>query len=177
VGGVREDDPMTGGAGQADQRDELVDALLVLSRAIVGIAVRALAGSDADVTMAQFRTMVVIATRGPQRVVDISAELAVNPSTGTRMCERLVRKGLVARERVGADRREVQISLTELGRRVVREVIARRRAELASIVSALPDTSFDAGVTVLRDLAAAAGEPEEGDRWLGALPTQQHADS
>src|SRR5215217_7679199 len=136
----------------ATQRDELVDVLLTLSRAIVGIAVRALAGSDADVTMAQFRTMVVIATRGPQRLVDISAELGVNPSTGTRMCERLVRKGLIVRQRVGSDRREVRISLTDLGERVVGEVIARRRAELAGIVAALPDTSFDSAVTVLRDL-------------------------
>ncbi len=69
-------------ASRAEDRDELVDALLAASRAMVAIAARSLAGLDAEVTLPQFRALVVLASRGPQRVVDISAELGVNPSTG-----------------------------------------------------------------------------------------------
>ena len=76
-------------------RDELIDALLSASRVMVALAARSLADLDADVTLPQYRALVVLASRGPQRVVDISTELGVNPSTGTRMCDRLVRKGLM----------------------------------------------------------------------------------
>ena len=148
-------------------RDDLVDALLAASRALVGVAVRSLSGFDADVTLAQFRAMMVLATRGPQRMVDIAAELSVNPSTATRMCERLVRKELVRRERAGADRREVSLSLTEAGAAIVAEVTQRRRAELVRIVAALPAGSVGPATKVLRDLAVAAGEPAEHEWWLG----------
>src|SRR6266542_1903415 len=65
--------------------DDLVDALLSASRAMVGLA-----------------------ARSPQPMADISAELGVNPSTGTRMCDRLVRKGLARRYRTAGDRRAVR---------------------------------------------------------------------
>jgi DNA-binding MarR family transcriptional regulator len=151
----------------ADPRDEMVDALLATSRAIIGIAVRSLAASGAEVTLPQFRTMVVLASRGPQRIVDIAAELGVNPSTGTRMCERLVRKGLIDRRRTGTDRREVQLTLTEEGKRVVADVTERRRVELVKLVNALPVDSLDPATALLRELAVVAGEPAERDFWLG----------
>lgn len=154
----------------ADPRDEMVDALLATSRAIIGIAVRSLAASGADVTLPQYRTMVVLASRGPQRIVDIAAELGVNPSTGTRMCERLVRKGLIDRRRTGSDRREVQLTLTEKGKRVVADVTEWRRAELVQLVDALPGDSLEPAISMLRELAAVAGEPAERDFWLGWHP-------
>jgi len=154
----------------ADQRDEMVDALLAVSRVIIGIAVRALSVSGVDVTLPQFRTLIVLATRGPQRVVDIASELAVNPSTGTRMCDRLVRKGLVDRQRIGSDRREVQLSLTDEGKRVVAEVTALRRTELAKLVDTLPADTLIPAMALLQELAAAAGEPAERGSWLGWHP-------
>lgn len=150
-----------------DSRDDLVDALLAASRALVGIAARSLSGLDADVTLPQFRAMMVLATRGPQRMVDIAAELNVNPSTATRMCERLVRKGLIRRDRDTADRREVRLSLTDAGANVVTEVSDRRRVELVRLVKALPAQSVDPATQALRELAVAAGEPAENDWWLG----------
>lgn len=148
----------------------MVDALLATSRAIVGIAVRSLAGSGVDVTLPQYRALAVLAAQGPQRIVDIAAELGVNPSTGTRMCERLVRKGLIDRRRIGADRREVQLTLTDEGMRVVADVTGRRRAELAQLVDALPVDSLEPALAMLRDLAAVAGEPTERDFWLAWHP-------
>src|SRR4051794_336104 len=118
---------------------EAVDALLAASRALVGIAARSLADVDPDVTLPQYRTLVVLAARGPQRVADISAELAVAPSTGTRMCDRLVRKGLIRRSRTAFDRRVVRLTLTETGRQLVREVMESRRALLAGVVAATAD--------------------------------------
>jgi DNA-binding MarR family transcriptional regulator len=100
-------------------------------------------------------------------MIDIAAELNVNPSTATRMCERLVRKDLVHRNRTGADRREVSLRLTDAGAAIVAEVTKRRRVELVRIVAALPAGSVGPATKALRDLAVAAGEPAEDEWWLG----------
>ncbi|MGC1215516.1 MAG: MarR family transcriptional regulator [Micromonospora sp.] len=144
-----------------------VEALMAASRAFVGLAARSLADLDAEVTLPQFRAMVVLATRGPQRSADISAELQVAPSTGTRMCDRLIRKGLVRRSRSTSDRRVVRLQLTPSGRALVQEVIGRRREELSRIVAATA-AYWDPAVTeALAAFAAAAGEVPEREWWLG----------
>lgn len=147
--------------------DDVVNALLSASRAMVGLAARSLADLDADVTLPQYRALVVLASRGPQRVVDIATELKVNPSTGTRMCDRLVRKGLIRRYRTAADRRAVRLTLTATGRALVEKVTARRREELTRIVDATASHWHEDTVVALRTFAAASGEVPESEWWLG----------
>lgn len=146
---------------------DVVDALLSASRAMVALAARSLAGLDADVTLPQYRALVVLAARGPQRAADIAAELGVNPSTGTRMCDRLVKKGLVRRTRISGDRRVVRVTLTPAGRDLVAEVTRRRREELAHIVSAMPPRGHATLVRTLRAFTAASGELPDDEWWLG----------
>ncbi|MEU4244677.1 MarR family winged helix-turn-helix transcriptional regulator [Actinoplanes sp. NPDC026619] len=154
---------------QASQDDpqRTVAALMAASRAFVGITARSLATMDEDVTLPQFRAMMVLATRGPQRAADISAELNVTPSTGTRMCERLVRKGFVRRTRTTSDRRVVRLRLTAGGRTLVDEVVSRRRDELAAIVGATAGHWTPAVTAALSAFAEAAGEAAEQEWWLG----------
>lgn len=140
---------------------------MMASRAFVGITARSLAGLDADVTLPQFRALMVLAMRGPQRPADISGELKVAPSTGTRMCERLVRKGLIRRSRTSSDRRVVRLRLTPAGRALVEEVVERRRDELAAIVAATAVHWQPAVTAALHAFAEAAGEVPEQDWWLG----------
>ena len=94
---------------------------------MVGLAARSLAGLDEDVTLPQYRALVVLASRGPQRVIDISTELGVNPSPALAGRHRLVRKKLIRRSRSTVDRQEVRLSLTPAGRHLVEEVTVRRR--------------------------------------------------
>jgi DNA-binding MarR family transcriptional regulator len=148
-------------------RDELADVLLSASRAMVAVAARSLADLDADVTLPQYRALVVLASRGPQRVVDIAAELGVNPSTGTRMCDRLVVKKLVRRYRSTADRREVRLTLTPAGRQLVEEVTERRRTELAGIVDEMPVSWHGTVIKALRLITESVGELPENEWWLG----------
>src|SRR5215469_17689019 len=118
--------------------DELVDTVLAASRALVAVAARSLAATGDEVTLPQYRALVVLAARGPQGTAELAAALAVNPSTATRMCDRLVRKGLIRRHRQPGDRRSVRIALTAPGRDLVAEVSRRRRAELTRLLGALP---------------------------------------
>lgn len=151
----------------APDRTDLVEALLSASRAMVAIAARSLADLDAEVTLPQYRALVVLASRGPQRVVDISAELGVNPSTATRMCDRLVTKKLVKRYRSTADRREVRLTLTPAGRQLVQEVTDRRRTELAGVVKTMPQSWVRPLTAALKSLSASVGEIPDSEWWLG----------
>ena len=92
--------------------DDAVDAVLAASRALIAIATRSLGAAAEETTLAQYRALVVLASRGPQRMTDLSAALGVAPSTAGRMCDRLVRKGLARRHRARADRRAVQVAIT-----------------------------------------------------------------
>jgi DNA-binding MarR family transcriptional regulator len=140
---------------------------MAASRVLVGITARSLADLAVDVTLPQFRALVVLASRGPQRPADISAELAVAPSTGTRMCERLIRKGLARRTRSASDRREVRIRLTPAGRDLVEQALRRRHDELSAIVAATAEQWSPAVVAALEAFAASAGELPEQEWWLG----------
>jgi DNA-binding MarR family transcriptional regulator len=147
--------------------DELVDAVLGASRALVGVAARSLATVADDVTLAQYRVLIELASRGPQRVADLATALAVDRSTATRMCDRLVRKRLVARRRATDDRRAVRISLTPTGAQLVTDVSRRRRVEIQKIVRRIPASQRALVVESLQEFSTAAGEVPEQDWSLG----------
>jgi len=129
---------------------------------MIAVAVRSLSAVAEDITLAQYRTLVVLASRGPQKLADLAEQLAVNPSTAGRMCDRLVRRDLVARHRAHDDRRVLRISLTPAGRRIVDETTRQRRVFLAGILAELPAGQRIEVANALRAFADAAGEiPDE----------------
>ena len=149
---------------------DVIGAVMSASRALVAISARSLAAVGEEVTLPQYRALVVVATRGPQRPLDLASALAVSPSTATRMCDRLVRKRLVRRARLPGDRRSVRVTLTEVGSALVDEASRRRRAELERVVAALPEAYHQPLIFALGALAEAAGEtPEPGEAlgWAG----------
>ena len=148
------------GSGVAEHLvdEAAVDAVLTASRALVAVATMSLGAAAEDTTIAQYRALVVLASRGPQRMTDLAAALAVTPSTAGRMCDRLVRKGLIRRHRARADRRAVQVSITAAGRQVVSQATARRRALIAGILGKLPPRQQPAVASALQAFARAAGE-------------------
>lgn len=144
--------------GHEAAEDAVVDAVLTASRTLVAVAERSLGAAAEETTLAQYRALVVLASRGSQRMVDLAGALEVTPSTAGRMCDRLLRKGLIRRHRARADRREVQVSITAAGRAVVDEATARRRALLAGILGRLTPAEQSAVASAFRAFAAAAGE-------------------
>jgi DNA-binding MarR family transcriptional regulator len=146
-----------------------VDAVLTASRTMVAVATMSLGTAAEETTIAQYRALVVLASQGPQRLVDLAGALGVMPSTAGRMCDRLVRKGLIRRHRARADRRAVQVSITAAGRDVVDQATARRRALIAAILGRLPADRQAAVAEALRAFAEAAGEVPDS-RWPASQP-------
>jgi DNA-binding MarR family transcriptional regulator len=141
-----------------------VDAVLTASRSLIAVATRSLGTAAEETTIAQYRALVVLASRGPQRMVDLAGALGVAPSTAGRMCDRLVRKGLVRRHRARTDRRAVLVSVTAAGRQVVDQATARRRALIEDILAKLPADAQRAVAGALAAFADAAGEVPDS-RW------------
>jgi len=135
-------------------RLEVTDALLVASRALVGVAARSLA--DIDVTLPQFRALVLIGSRSRTTVSDLAAALGSHPTSVTRLCDRLVRRRLIRRSEAAEDRRETDLHLTAAGRRLVERVTDRRRRDLAVIASRMSDDEAQAAVGAFKAFAAAA---------------------
>ena len=149
------------------QPDPVVDAVVGASRALVAIAARSLGAAGEEVTLPQYRALVVLASRGPQRVIDLAGFLDVTASTATRMCDRLARKSLIRRQRLTTDRRTVRVSISAAGRELVAAVTHRRRREVAVIVDRMSAEERHQLVATLRMFAEAAGEVPEQDWSLG----------
>jgi DNA-binding MarR family transcriptional regulator len=152
--------------GDMQPEDDLLDSVLTATRALVAVAARSLATSD--LTLAQYRALSVIASRGPQRVVDISTELRIDSSAGTRLVDRLVRRGLVERRRSDdGDRREVRLMLTLAGRDMVLAVRQARSDTLAPIIAGFPARLRGPSTEAYRRIADALGEVPE-HQWPSA---------
>jgi DNA-binding MarR family transcriptional regulator len=141
--------------------DAVTDAVLLASRALVAVASRSIAAIDDTVTLPQFRALVVLGRdRAGLNVGSLAAELRIQPSTATRLCDRLVRRRLAHRRPNPTNRREVTILLTEAGHGLVREVTRRRRTEIASIMAKVPPEQRTAIVDALTAFREAAGEQD-----------------
>jgi DNA-binding MarR family transcriptional regulator len=134
------------------------DVLQAATRVLAGVALRSLDVLDSAVTLPQFRLLAVLADLGPAPSGRAARALGLDPSTVTRLADRMVAAGHVAR---GADPRHrgvVTLELTASGRDLVAAADRWRRQELARILGLLPPTEQQALTTALGLLVAAAGE-------------------
>src|ERR1700733_3801964 len=140
--------------------DVITDALLTASRLLVGISARSIAQVDETITIAQFRTLVILSNRGPVNLATLANLLGVQPSATGRMVDRLVAAGLIDRLPHPTSRRELIAALTKRGREVVLRVTTYRRAEIAAIVEKMPVADRQGLVRALTSFTAAGGEPD-----------------
>ena len=148
--------------------DDLADAFLTASRALIGLAVRSIEAAPVDVTVAQHRVLVLLAARGDLSIGDLADGLGVNPSNATRYCDRLQRLGLVHRARSVDDGRMVQVGLTQEGHALVTAVTERRRQEVDEVLERMTGPDAIRVVAALRAFNRAAGEVEDRD-WAASL--------
>lgn len=152
---------MPGSRSVEAELDAVTDAVLLSSRALVAVASRSIASVDESVTLPQFRALVVLdRAEVGLNVGEFARELRIQPSTATRLCDRLVRRRLARRRVNPANRREVTMLLTAAGRDVVAKVTRRRRREIASIMAKVPASQRVAIIDALTAFREAAGEDD-----------------
>ncbi|WP_169747768.1 MarR family winged helix-turn-helix transcriptional regulator [Demequina subtropica] len=138
-------------------------ATLASSRALLGIVARSLAPALTEVTVPQFRVLVVLSQSGPLRMGDLAERIGIHPSTLTRTVERLEHGGWIVRTPVPDNRREVRSSLTEAGQALVATVTERRVAMIAEVLEGMTTDERAALGTGMEAFARAAGEPQPQD--------------
>jgi DNA-binding MarR family transcriptional regulator len=146
-------------AAQRDSVDAITDALLTASRLLVGISGRSIAMVDETLTIPQFRVLVTLSHQGSINLATLAALLEVKPSAAGRMVDRLVGAELIDRCAHPTSRRELLVVLSPRGRKVVREVMVRRRKEIAEIVENMPTADRRGLARGLIAFTTAGGEP------------------
>ncbi|QYC41004.1 putative HTH-type transcriptional regulator YusO [Nonomuraea coxensis DSM 45129] len=157
--------PFAGGRAGAGDLDAVISAVLTGSRLLVAIAARSMAAVQDRVTLPQFRMLVVLSLHGETKLVTMAELLDVNSSTAMRMADRLSAAGLVTREVNPHNRRESLMRLTSDGRQLVEDVMARRREEIAGIVSRMTPEQSRALVSAMNAFTEAGGERLPGPRY------------
>jgi DNA-binding MarR family transcriptional regulator len=153
-----------GGSRQARATaDVLTDAVLTASRLLIAVSATSIAAVDESITVPQFRLLVVLYSRRSMRLSDLADILGVNPSTTTRMVDRLVSAGLVDRQINPTSRREVLLDLTEAGDEALLQVTQQRRREIARIVARMPEGRRTQLIEALDAFNEAGGEPPATD--------------
>ena len=134
------------------------EVLQAATRVLAGVALRSLDVLDSAVTLPQFRLLAVLADLGPVPSGQAARALGLDRSTVTRLADRMVAAGHVARGTDPRHRGVVTLELTASGRGLVAAADAWRREELARILALLAPSEQRALTTALGRLVAAAGE-------------------
>ena len=134
------------------------DVLQAATRMLAGVALRSVDVLAAAVTLPQFRLLAVIADLEPVPSGQAARALGLDPSTVTRLADRLVAAGHVARGSDSRHRGVVTLALTASGRELVDEASAWRQRELARIMGRLAPAERAAVTNALGLLVRAAGD-------------------
>jgi DNA-binding MarR family transcriptional regulator len=147
-----------GGARVEAPSSDQIDAVLRATRALVGIAAASMASVDANVTMPQWRVLVMVDTRGPLNLAAVAAGLDVNPSNASRICDRLIKAGWLDRQESPTDRRNITLSLTAAGRQLVTKVVRYRRRAITRVLRGVAPKERELIAKTFDSFATAAGE-------------------
>jgi len=137
---------------------EAAEVLQAATRVLAGVALRSLEALDHAVSLPQFRLLAVLADLGPVPSGQTARTLGLDPSTVTRLADRMVVAGHVARGTEPQHRGVVTLELTASGRDLVAAADAWRRRELARILARLAPAEREAVTTALGLLVGAAGD-------------------
>jgi DNA-binding MarR family transcriptional regulator len=134
-------------------------------RVLVAVSAQSIAVVEEVVDLTQFRVLVIVASRGPVSLGGLAEAGHMHLSTASRMCDRMVSKGLLNRADDPSDRRQLTLTLTAAGRRVITAVVDRRRAAIRPVLARMPKRARADLVLALGEFAAAADQPTDSDLW------------
>jgi DNA-binding MarR family transcriptional regulator len=129
--------------------DEVI-AFEAATRDLVGLALRSV--DQLGVSLPQFRLLLTLHEQGRSTSTQCAHALGVAGSSVTRLADRLHASGHLTRGGDPANRSVVTLELTAAGRRVVKQVAARRRRELSRLLDQLDPAERTSCVTALRTL-------------------------
>ena len=134
---------------------EVIESLELLMFEAIGMTAIAVAlATTGELTLPQWRALVVVGRVDAVRVGDIAAAVGMSLPSTSRLIQRLERRGLVTTVRDESDRRATLVRLTDGGRDLRHRVVTRRRALMEDALAAhaprLP-RDLTAGLTAIAE--------------------------
>ena len=135
-----------------------VEALELMTRAVVGLTMRSMEVLGGEVSVPQFRLLLVLSGLGRVPSSRLAAEMATGASSVTRLADKLEAAGLLVRGSDPRSRSVVTLEATQAGVDLVARVVGRRHELLGAVLDRMtPDERADA-VRVARRFAGLAGD-------------------
>jgi DNA-binding MarR family transcriptional regulator len=107
---------------------DIMESLETLIFEAIGMTALALASASAgELTLPQWRALVVLGRSNGVRVGEIASAIGLSLPSTSRLVQRLERRGLVTTERDETDRRATLVRLTPRGQEVRKAVLTCRR--------------------------------------------------
>lgn len=144
------------GDGAATPDD--VAALELMARAMVGLTMQSVEVLGGEVSLPQFRLLLVLSGLGRVPSSRLAAEMGTSASSVTRLADRLEAAGLLVRGTDSRSRSVVTLEVTQAGVALVARVVARRQELLAGALSQLAPGERAAMVGVARRFAGIAAD-------------------
>lgn len=142
-----------------DELDRAMAATLSATRVMVAIGARELYELDPNMTLPQYRAMVVLSYAGPKRLSELAADLGVSRATAGRVAFRLEKAGFVERGADTGDGRATLVCLSALGVEVIRRVSVHRQAMFQRALANLSQGELGTVAAALEKFVADSGEP------------------
>lgn len=142
------------------------EAALAVLRAMVAIADSTVARNTEQLTLTQFRALRVVVDRTPVTMGKVARELALNPSSVTRACDRLVGLNLLEKAPNPLNRRETLLAPSAAGRQLVERVDLDRRRVLAAALRQFDGAARDAAIAAFERFAEVVKADEPDSRSL-----------
>jgi MarR family 2-MHQ and catechol resistance regulon transcriptional repressor len=111
--------------------------------------------SAAGITHTQLGVLEALLHLGPLTQRVLIDKVLTSPGNMTDLIDKLEQRGFVARCRVAADRRNVEVGLTEAGTRFIAELFPAHAADIAASMVALSDAEIATLDGLLRRLGRA----------------------
>src|SRR5690606_9071842 len=106
-----------------------------------------------DLSLEQFLLLRLLYAKGPIRASEIAEQLLVHKSAITVRVEKLVKKGLIERQRDENDRRNVYLRLKENGRSLYESLEKNINQFVEAIVSDIPEKEMEVFLNVYEKIA------------------------
>ena len=148
-------------------REELEHEVVAQFRALQN-TLKATSGTvwmEIDLTIAQLRTLFVLAEEGPLVIGHIAQRLGIGLSTGGHLVDRLVQAGLAERTEDVEDRRRTLARLTPKGEDLYARLL-NHPLQMQSLIQKLNDSDMAALLQGLQALNRLVDGESEADRLL-----------
>lgn len=138
--------------------DEEVAALELMTRALVGLTLHSLEVLGGEVSLPQFRLLLIASGLGPVASSRIAAEAMMPASSVTRLADKLVAAGLMERGTDPRSRSIRTLKVTAAGLDLVSHVVARRHELLGAVLGGMKPADQQAAARIARQFAGLAGD-------------------